>query len=165
MATRNPECPICGDRFQDGRGLVGHLRFAHSLEGEELENAKNEGMARGQRDSKPARPEHGGKAGRSVRDRELEIKGLMFEIQERREELEEESSPFMWSSMSDEVRKQMGELDKREERCRKELEKIQDEREVGNVPDAPPPEDAEMPEATDESDLKSSVSKANPQDA
>ena len=30
-------CPICGDSFEDGRGLHGHLRFKEDLSGEELE--------------------------------------------------------------------------------------------------------------------------------
>jgi hypothetical protein len=30
-------CPICGESFEDGRGLHGHLRFKENLSGEELE--------------------------------------------------------------------------------------------------------------------------------
>jgi hypothetical protein len=30
-------CPICGESFEDGRGLHGHLRFKEDLSGEELE--------------------------------------------------------------------------------------------------------------------------------
>lgn len=30
-------CPICKDEFKDLRGLNGHLRFKHDLEGEELD--------------------------------------------------------------------------------------------------------------------------------
>lgn len=39
-------CPICGESFEDGRGLHGHLRFKEDLSGEELgktfEEAKDE---------------------------------------------------------------------------------------------------------------------------
>lgn len=31
------ECPKCGEIFQDGRGLHGHLRFKEGLSGDELE--------------------------------------------------------------------------------------------------------------------------------
>jgi hypothetical protein len=35
-------CPICGESFEDGRGLHGHLRFKENLSGEELEETFQE---------------------------------------------------------------------------------------------------------------------------
>lgn len=35
-------CPECGDSFQDGRGLFGHLRWKEGLEGKELDETFEE---------------------------------------------------------------------------------------------------------------------------
>lgn len=35
-------CPVCGESFEDGRGLHGHLRFKEDLSGEELEETFQE---------------------------------------------------------------------------------------------------------------------------
>lgn len=75
MATKDPECPICGDVFVDGRGLSGHLQFKHDLSGEEHAEMKEKGMARGEKVREPAPTGEN----RSVRDRELEIKGMLLE--------------------------------------------------------------------------------------
>lgn len=167
MATRNPECVICGDRFEDGRGLNGHLRFKHDLEGDELEEAQRKGMERGRRDSKPARPEHGGSAGRSIRDRELEVKGLLWENRKRKEELEEKRSgfdPFGLTSNSEEIEEKLEELEEQEERYRKELRRIADEREAGNVPEAPKPEESDRLQRGEQKEISDAIDQVDPED-
>jgi len=89
MAVKNPECPICGDTFKDGRGLSGHLQFKHSLSGDEHSEMLDEGMERGEKQETPARDEVGGKTGRSIRDRELELKGMLLECQDKQREVRE----------------------------------------------------------------------------
>jgi len=41
---RNPECPECGETFSDGRGLNGHLRMAHGIQGEEHERMMDQAL-------------------------------------------------------------------------------------------------------------------------
>jgi len=130
MAVKNPECPICGDVFKDGRGLSGHLQFAHQdLSDEEREQAKEEGMNRGRKQQMPAPSEAGGSAGRSIRDRELELKGMLWEIKERREEIEEEMPgpgvfSFLNSDKKEALQESLDELDQREEEIRERLSEI-----------------------------------------
>lgn len=90
VAVRNPECPICGDTFEDGRGLSGHLQFKHNLSGEEHREMLDEGMEKGESSQRPAPEEVGGNSGRSVRDRELELKGMLLECRDKQEEVQEE---------------------------------------------------------------------------
>lgn len=90
VAVRNPECPICGETFQDGRGLSGHLQFKHSLSGDEHREMLDEGMERGESSQKAAPEEVGGNAGRSIRDRELELKGMLLECRDKQNEVRQE---------------------------------------------------------------------------
>ena len=89
MAVKNPECPICGDTFQDGRGLSGHLQFKHSLSGDEHREMLDEGMEKGESSQRPAPEEVGGSSGRSIRDRELELKGMLLECRDKQREVRE----------------------------------------------------------------------------
>lgn len=164
MAVKNPQCPICGERFKDGRGLSGHVQWKHSLSGEERDEVVQEGLERGRREEQPASDRS---HVRSVRDRELEIKGMLWEIEQRRTQLKRgkpSADLFSFSSKSKEVQSKLDELDKREEECREELRKITDSRETGEVPDVPPPEETDRV-STDDEELMESVTKADPQDA
>jgi hypothetical protein len=146
MAVKNPECPICGDTFKDGRGLSGHLQFKHGLSGEKHERELEKGMSRGEKQQSPAPSEVGGRAGRSVRDRELELKGMLWEIQEKREELESEKTPgdvLGIFGSSKEVESQLEDLDQREKRIRERLQKI----DAGSGPEDG--EDSELAQAID----------------
>lgn len=66
------ECPICDKVLQDARGLFGHLRIGHELQGDELyethETAKQEG--------KVASPEQVEDLRRSLQEIELDEIGL-----------------------------------------------------------------------------------------
>lgn len=127
MAVKNPECPICGDTFTDGRGLSGHLQFKHGLSGEKHERELEKGMSRGEKQQAPAPSEVGGHGGRSVRDRELELKGMLWEIEEKREELESQRPAGDVLGVfggSEEIDSQLEDLDQREERIRKRLQEI-----------------------------------------
>ena len=115
MAVKNPECPICGDTFKDGRGLSGHLQFKHDLSGDEHQEKLGEGMDRGEKRQRRAPDEVGGKAGRSVRDRELELKGMLYEIEREMEGL----GPF--SDWGDDQR---SELKQRKESILEELDEL-----------------------------------------
>lgn len=127
MAVKNPECTICGETFKDGRGLSGHLQFKHDLSGDEHERELEKGMSRGERQQSPAPSEVGGRTGRSVRDRELELKGMLWEIEEKREELKNQrpaGDVLRIFGSSKEIDSQLEDLDKREERIRERLQKI-----------------------------------------
>ena len=87
MAVKNPECPICGETFQDGRGLSGHLQFKHSLSGDEHREMLDEGMEKGESSQRPVPEEVGGSSGRSIRDRVLELKGMLLECRDKQEEV------------------------------------------------------------------------------
>jgi hypothetical protein len=127
MAVKNPECTICGETFKDGRGLSGHLQFKHGLSGEEHERELEKGMSRGEKQQSPAPSEVGGRTGRSVRDRELELKGMLWEIEEKREELKNQrpaGDVLGIFGSSKEIDSQLEELDQREGRIRERLQKI-----------------------------------------
>lgn len=129
MAVKNPECPICGDTFKDGRGLSGHLQFKHGLSGEEHERELEKGMSRGEKRQAPAPSEVGGNAGRSVRDRELELKGMLWEIKEEREQLEEEKPPSFQAYLGgreeiNRIEDRLSELEGRESQIREKLQEI-----------------------------------------
>lgn len=85
MAVKNPECPVCGDTFKDGRGLSGHLQFKHGLSGDEHKEKLDEGMERGEKATEASPTSEN----RSVRDRELELKGLLLETREAKRGTEE----------------------------------------------------------------------------
>lgn len=85
MAVKNPECPVCGDTFKDGRGLSGHLQFKHGLSGDEHKEKLDEGMERGEKATEPSPTSEN----RSIRDRELELKGLLLETREAKRGTEE----------------------------------------------------------------------------
>lgn len=121
MAVKNPECPICGETFEDGRGLSGHLQFKHSLSGDEHKRELDKGMDRGEKRQSAAPAEVGGRSGRSVRDRELELKGMLHEIREEKEEIPT-LGPWVWKS-SDKER--LSELNRREQEICDELERLQ----------------------------------------
>jgi hypothetical protein len=87
MAVRNPECPICHDTFQDARGLHGHLQFKHQVEGEEKKRLMEEGKSRGRKSITLAPKSERGNAQRSIRDRELELKGRLYELNRELQEL------------------------------------------------------------------------------
>jgi hypothetical protein len=40
------DCPVCGESFEDGRGLHGHLRFKEGLSGDELERTFEEAKSK-----------------------------------------------------------------------------------------------------------------------
>lgn len=127
VAVRNPECPICGETFQDGRGLSGHLQFKHDLSGDDHRRKLDKGMDRGRRDSKAAQPEHGGRAGRSVRDRELELKGMLWEIQVERQQVQKEmpgAFDLLQTEKREELKEELNKLDEREEEIREQLAEI-----------------------------------------
>lgn len=129
VAVRNPECPICGESFKDGRGLSGHLQFKHSLSGEEHREMLDEGMDRGEKSDRPA-PEGGGRwAGRSLRDRELELKGLLQECREKQEEIREKDRSWgiLGVPIQTDVKAQdaLEELEEREEKILEELQEIE----------------------------------------
>lgn len=144
VAVLNPECPICGDTFQDGRGLSGHLQFKHSLSGEDHREMLDEGMEKGESSQKRAPEEAGGNAGRSVRDRELEVKGMLLECREKQEKVrkridevrdEDRSVSFGPISLATDteakeklqkLKKQLQELEERESNLLDELNRIQD---------------------------------------
>jgi hypothetical protein len=85
MAVKNPECPVCGDTFKDGRGLSGHLQFKHGLSGDEHKEKLDEGMERGEKATEVSPTSEN----RSIRDRELELKGLLLETREAKRGTEE----------------------------------------------------------------------------
>ena len=120
MAVKNPECPICGDTFKDGRGLSGHLQFKHSLSGNEHKEKMDEGMDRGEKSQTRASGDVGGKAGRSIRDRELELKGMLHEIEEEIEGLHSTHIFPAWGESGE----QMKELKKRKKEIQGELKKL-----------------------------------------
>lgn len=131
VAVRNPECPICGDTFQDGRGLSGHLQFKHSLSGDEHREMLDEGMERGEKSDRPAPDDAGGWSGRSVRDRELELKGMLQECKEKQEKVREKDRS--WDILGIpiqtdvEAQQKLDELEERERKIRRELRKIQNQ--------------------------------------
>jgi len=131
VAVRNPECPICGDTFQDGRGLSGHLQFKHSLSGDEHREMLDEGMEKGQKAERRAPDESGGWSGRSLRDRELELKGMLQECREKQEQVREQDRSwdvFGIPIQTDvEAQKKLEELEEREEKIRERLREIQNQ--------------------------------------
>lgn len=130
MAVKDPECPICGDTFKDGRGLSGHLQFKHQLSGDEHREKLDEGMDRGQKRQTPAPEEVGGRSGRSVRDRELELKGMLLECREKQEEIREKdrSADFLGLPIRTDVeaKERLEELKQREQEILDELERIKE---------------------------------------
>ncbi len=131
VAVHNPECPICGDTFQDGRGLSGHLQFKHSLSGDEHREMLDEGMERGEKSDRPAPDDAGGWSGRSVRDRELELKGMLQECKEKQEKVRDKDRS--WDILGIPIRtdveaqQKLDELEERERKIRRELRKIQNQ--------------------------------------
>jgi hypothetical protein len=129
VAVRNPECPICGETFQDGRGLSGHLQFKHSLSGDDHREMLDEGMEKGEKAGRRAPDESGGWSGRSLRDRELELKGMLQECKEKQEEVRKQDRSwgvFGIPIQTDvEAQEKLEELEKREGKIRERLQEIQ----------------------------------------
>lgn len=129
VAVRNPECPICEETFKDGRGLSGHLQFKHGLSDEEHREMLDEGMDRGEKSEQPAPDGAAGWSGRSVRDRELELKGRLQEIKEKRERIQENDRS--WGILGVRIqtdvkaKEALEELEEREQEVREELRKLQ----------------------------------------
>lgn len=129
VAVRNPECPICGDTFEDGRGLSGHLQFKHSLSGGEHREMLDEGMERGEKADRPAPSGGGAWSGRSLRDRELELKGMLQECREKQKQIQEKDRS--WGILGIpiqtdvEAKEKLEELQERERKIREELRSIQ----------------------------------------
>lgn len=117
MAVKNPECPICGDTFEDGRGLSGHLQFKHGLSGDEHEEKLDKGMERGQKRETLASEETRGK---TIRERELELKGELSEIEEERKEV----STLLGMPLTDADKEKREELNQREKEIREELQEL-----------------------------------------
>lgn len=115
MATLDPECPICGQTFEDGRGLNGHLRFKHGLDGEEFEEAMGEGMSRGRKGVTPAAVVED--ESESVRGQELRLKGRLYEVEKKLEEI-----PFVF--FSSEVGERKKELEAQRDRLKEKLSEI-----------------------------------------
>lgn len=118
MAVKDPECPICGDVFKDGRGLSGHLQFKHSLSGDEHRERLDEGMNRGEQRESVAPAEAQNK--RSVRDRILELKGMLYEIQQKKDDI----GPLA-AVVNPKKGERLDELRDREQEIRDELEQLE----------------------------------------
>jgi len=117
MAIKNPECPICSKTFQDARGLHGHLQFKHQVEGEEKERLMEEGKSRG-RKSVTLDPKSESGYERSKRDRELEIKGRLYELNRELQEI----SGLFGPSWADKDR--VKEIEQRKDELEKQLSQI-----------------------------------------
>lgn len=117
MAVKNPECPICGETFKDGRGLSGHLQFKHGLSGDEHGEKLDKGMERGQKQETLASEETRGK---TIRERELELKGELSEIEEERKEV----STILGMPLTDADKEKREELNQREKEIREELQEL-----------------------------------------
>jgi hypothetical protein len=122
MATINPECSICGETFKDGRGLAGHIQWKHSdLPKEEQEKLKKEGMSKGEKKRILSEDEMNSNSNRSIRDRELELKGMLYEIEQKRDEVEALFGEEAWSEEEQET---LDELNEREQRIHEKLKEI-----------------------------------------
>jgi hypothetical protein len=91
----------------------------------------DEGMERGEKSDRPAPDDAGGWSGRSVRDRELELKGMLQECKEKQEKVREKDRS--WDILGIpiqtdvEAQQKLDELEERESKIRRELRKIQNQ--------------------------------------